>query len=66
MRSRRGAFLVAEDWYEFADQIVELLTDARHRPALESEARACADRPFSPEATFSKLAAILATARSVA
>ncbi len=58
--------LVAEDWCEFADHVVELLTDARHTPALESEARACADRLFSPEASFSKLAAVLATARTVA
>lgn len=44
----------------------DLVREYQGAHVVVNEARACADRLFSPEATFSKLAAILATARSVA
>jgi glycosyltransferase involved in cell wall biosynthesis len=58
------AFVVAADWEEFADQVVAILTDDRRRLVLESEARAFAERLFSPEATFSELAVALTHTRS--
>lgn len=57
------AFLVAASWEEFSDHVVGILTDDRRRLVLESEARALAERLFSPEATFAGLAAALTQTR---
>ena len=57
------AFLVAAGWEEFADHVVGILTDDRRRLVLESEARAFAERLFSPEAKFAGLDAALTQTR---
>jgi glycosyltransferase involved in cell wall biosynthesis len=58
------AFLVSGDWHQFADHVVRLLTDDQMRLALEAQARAFAERMFSPDAVFSELASALALDRN--
>ncbi len=53
------AFFVSDNWRQFADHVVTLLKDDRTRLALEVQARAFADRMFSPKAAFSELASAL-------
>lgn len=58
------AFLMAKDWRGFADHVVTVLTDEECRLGLATEARAFADRLFSPEAAFAELAGVLSPTRS--
>jgi glycosyltransferase involved in cell wall biosynthesis len=53
------AFLVANNWEEFANHVVRLLSDDGFRRALQSHARGFAEQVFSPEETFSELASAL-------
>jgi len=53
------AFFVSDDWRQFADHVVTLLTDDRTRLALEAKARAFANQKFSSKAAFSELASAL-------
>ena len=56
------AFLLARGWPEFAQQVVQILTDDVLRRKLELEAIQLADRLFSMEATFAELGQALADA----
>jgi glycosyltransferase involved in cell wall biosynthesis len=58
------AFLVATDWKDFADHVVTILTDDVVRRQLEIGAREFAEKFFSPDATFSELAPLLAGRRT--
>jgi hypothetical protein len=57
------SYLLAADWPEFADHVVMLLTDTKARLDLEVNAKAFADRVFSPSAAFAEFAGILAAHR---
>ena len=56
------AFLLARGWQEFAQHVVQVLTDDVLRRKLELEAIQLADRLFSMEATFAELRQALADA----
>jgi glycosyltransferase involved in cell wall biosynthesis len=57
------AYLLATDWPDFADHVVTLLSDAKVRLSLEANAKAFADRVFSPNAAFAEFAGALAARR---
>src|SRR5262245_324417 len=62
-RRRTGkAFLRARGWPEFAQHVMQVLTDDVLRRELESEAMRFANRLFSVEATFAELGQALADA----
>jgi len=57
------AFLLAHGWEEFAQHVLQILTDDVVRERFEGEAVRFADRLFSPEATFAELGRALADVR---
>jgi glycosyltransferase involved in cell wall biosynthesis len=62
MESGAGtAFLLAEDWNDFAAHVVAILTDDARRQQLEVQARQFAEKLFPVDATFAELAQLLAT-----
>jgi glycosyltransferase involved in cell wall biosynthesis len=57
------AYRLADNWNDFADHVVTLLTDEQARVVLETGARTFADRLFSPGAVFAELRVVLGRVR---
>jgi glycosyltransferase involved in cell wall biosynthesis len=59
------AFLLAKDWTEFTQHVLQVLNDDRLAQRLRLEATRVAEEMFSEEATFSELALLLKRPREL-